>query len=70
MAGEKPTAIASSNYHQDHFGEIYEIKTAGGELAHTGCMALGEERVTLALFSAHGLTVADWPEPVLAQLAL
>ncbi len=70
VAGEKPTAIASSNYHQDHFGEIYEIKTAGGELAHTGCMAFGEERVTLALFSAHGLTVADWPEPVLAQLAL
>ena len=29
VAGEKPTAIASSNYHQDHFGEIYEIKTAG-----------------------------------------
>lgn len=70
VAGEKPTAIASSNYHQDHFGEIYEIRTAGGELAHTGCMAFGEERVTLALFSAHGLTLADWPEPVLAQLAL
>jgi seryl-tRNA synthetase len=70
VAGEKPTAIASSNYHQDHFGDIYEIKTAAGELAHTGCMAFGEERVTLALFSAHGLTVAEWPEPVLAQLAL
>ena len=70
VAGEKPTAIASSNYHQDHFGEIYQIKTAAGELAHTGCMAFGEERVTLALFSAHGLTVADWPEPVLAQLAI
>ena len=70
VAGEKPTAIASSNYHQDHFGDIYAIKTAAGELAHTGCMAFGEERVTLALFSAHGLTVAEWPEPVLAQLAL
>jgi seryl-tRNA synthetase len=70
VAGDKPTAIASSNYHQDHFGDIYEIKTAGAELAHTGCMAFGEERVTLALFSAHGLTVGGWPEPVLAQLAL
>jgi hypothetical protein len=26
--------------------------------------------VTLALSSVHGLTVADWPEPVLAQFAL
>ncbi len=70
VAGSQPTAIASSNYHQDHFGEIYEIRTAGGELAHTGCMAFGEERITLALLSAHGLTPAQWPETVLAQLAL
>jgi seryl-tRNA synthetase len=70
VAGEKPTAIASSNYHQDHFGLIYDIKTSTGELAHTGCMAFGEERVTLALFSAHGLDTREWPGEVRQRLEL
>ena len=65
-----PSAIASSNYHQDHFGEIYEIVTTEGETAHTGCMAFGEERVTLALFSAHGLDLDQWPDTVRAALAI
>jgi len=69
VAGE-PSAIASSNYHQDHFGEIYDIVTADGEVAHTGCMAFGEERVTLALFSAHGSDLSSWPAGVLAALKL
>ncbi len=70
VAGDKLTAIASSNYHQDHFGLTYEIATADGEPAHTGCMAFGEERVTLALFSAHGLDLGDWPEEVTRDLGL
>jgi seryl-tRNA synthetase len=70
VAGEKPTAIASSNYHQDHFGHTYGLTTSAGEPAHTGCMAFGEERVTLALFAAHGLDVADWPAEVLTILEL
>jgi seryl-tRNA synthetase len=65
-----PTAIASSNYHQDHMGHTYGLQTADGEPGHTGCMAFGEERVTLALFSAHGLDVRDWPAEVRAQLEL
>jgi seryl-tRNA synthetase len=70
VAGGSQTAIASSNYHQDHFGLAYEIKTADGEVAHTGCMAFGEERVTLALFSAHGLDTQMWPSAVRDQLEL
>lgn len=70
VAGDKPTAIASSNYHQDHFGLTYDLRTADGELAHTGCMAFGEERVTLALFSAHGLDLGEWPSAVLEKLEL
>ena len=70
VAGDTPTAIASSNYHQDHMGHTYGITTADGGPAHTGCMAFGEERVTLALFAAHGLSVGDWPGEVRAQLEL
>lgn len=65
-----PTAIASSNYHQDHFGHGCGLSTADGQPAHTGCMAFGEERVTLALFSAHGLDVGGWPEEVAQKLEL
>jgi seryl-tRNA synthetase len=70
VAGDTPTAIASSNYHQDHMGHTYGITTAEGAPAHTGCMAFGEERVTLALFAAHGLNVQEWPAEVRARLEL
>lgn len=70
VSGDSPTAIASSNYHQDHFGHTYGLTTHDGELAHTGCMAFGEERVTLALFSAHGLALNLWPDEVLGVLQL
>lgn len=69
-AGGHPTAIASSNYHQDHFGLTYGLTTASGATAHTGCMAFGEERVTLALLSAHGLDTRSWPVDVRRQLKL
>jgi seryl-tRNA synthetase len=70
VAGDTPTAIASSNYHQDHMGHTYGITTADGGPAHTGCMAFGEERVTLALFAAHGLDADGWPAEVRARLEL
>ncbi|HET9103104.1 MAG TPA: amino acid--[acyl-carrier-protein] ligase [Solirubrobacteraceae bacterium] len=66
----RPTAIASSNYHQDHFGHTCGLETADGAPAHTSCMAFGEERVTLALFSAHGLDIGEWPDEVRRILAL
>ncbi len=65
-----PTAIASSNYHQDHFGHTCGLQTVDGEPAHTSCIAFGEERVTLALFSAHGLDLAAWPDEVRETLEL
>jgi seryl-tRNA synthetase len=70
VAGDKPTAIASSNYHQDHFGHTYTLHTASDEPAHTGCMAFGEERITLALFSAHGLDLGSWPQEVTDKLGV
>jgi seryl-tRNA synthetase len=70
VADDSLTAIASSNYHQDHFGHTYGISTAAGEPAHTGCMAFGEERITLALFSAHGMDTREWPAEVRQRLEL
>jgi len=58
---DKPTAIASSNCHRDHFGVPFGITTANGETAHSACVGFGLERITLALLHTHGLDVTKWP---------
>ena len=68
IGGPEPTAIASFNYHQDHFSLVYGLWFRDGGVAHTGCTAFGVERVTLALFRAHGLDPATWPPGVRAEL--
>jgi len=61
---EKLTAISSCNYHVDHFGRAFGIKTADGEVAHTACIGLGLERIALALFKKHGFEPRRWPARV------
>jgi seryl-tRNA synthetase len=67
---EKPTACMSFNYHRYHFGATWNIRTASGEIAHTGCVAFGIERLALALFATHGLDLAGWPEMVRRSLGI
>jgi seryl-tRNA synthetase len=61
---EKPTAIASCNYHLDHFGQAFAIRTANGDVAHSACVGFGLERIALALFRAHGFEPQRWPASV------
>lgn len=61
---EKPTACMSFNYHQDHFGTLWGLKTADGAVAHTACVGFGMERLALALLKVHGLDVKAWPAGV------
>lgn len=61
---EKPTACLSFNYHQDHFGLAWDVRTHDGGIAHTACVGFGMERIALALFRHHGLDVEAWPAPV------
>lgn len=56
-------AIASANYHKDHFGEVYGFR-AGGAVGHTSCMAFGLERIALALINVHGAHPDRWPAAV------
>ena len=67
-SAEKPTALASANYHQDHFGSLFGITNADGTTAHTACVGFGVERVAIALFKTHGIDVAAWPVDVRARL--
>ena len=69
-SAEKPTAIGSCNYHLDHFGVAFDIRTADGAVAHSACVGFGLERVALALFRTHGLELERWPREVRDVLAL
>jgi seryl-tRNA synthetase len=69
-SAEKPTAISSCNYHVDHFGACFDIRTPDGKPAHTACVGFGLERTALALFRTHGLKVSAWPAAVRDVLGL
>lgn len=68
IAGAEPTAIASFNYHQDHFSSTFGIAMQDGTQAHTACLGFGLERITLALLRRHGLDPGNWPHAVRATL--
>lgn len=65
---ENPTAVCSFNFHQDHFGSKWGIRTADGEVANTACLGFGLERIAMALFKTHGFDVKQWPADVRRRL--
>jgi seryl-tRNA synthetase len=69
-AEEQPTACMSFNYHRDHFGKTWCLRTDAGETAHTGCVAFGMDRLALALFATHGLDPRAWPPIVRESLSI
>jgi seryl-tRNA synthetase len=68
VASDEPRAIASANYHEDHFGHAFGIELEDGSPAHTACIGFGLERITLALLRRHGLRSEDWPVALREQL--
>lgn len=68
VAEDLVQAVASANFHKDHFGETFDI-AADGELANTSCMAFGLERIALALINVHGPALAEWPAEVQGLLS-
>ncbi len=75
IASPQPTAVASFNYHQDHFAQAYGIEIAAADgsetsTAHTACLGFGLERITLALLRTHGLELVDWPQEIRSTLEL
>lgn len=71
IAGPEPTAVASFNYHQDHFSSTYGIEMGDSNgPAHTACLGFGLERITLALLRTHGFDVDAWPAAVREELRI
>lgn len=68
ISREKPTAICSFNWHQEHFTGTFGIHQADASVAHTACLGFGLERVTLALIKTHGFDPAGWPAAVRERL--
>lgn len=54
-------AVGSINLHTDFFGKAFDIRMADGEVAHSGCIGVGMERMTYALYCQHGPDLAAWP---------
>lgn len=65
---EKPTAVCSFNWHQDHFSSVFGMRHADDTPVHTACLGFGLERVTLALIRTHGFNPDEWPDSVRARL--
>ncbi len=63
-------AVGSINLHTDFFGKAFEIRTAAGATAHSGCIGVGMERMTYALYCQHGPALRDWPSSLRDYLGL
>jgi seryl-tRNA synthetase len=68
ISAEDPTAVCSFNFHQEHFGSTFEIRTPDGKTANTACLGFGLERIVMALFKTHGFSVERWPDAARQQL--
>jgi seryl-tRNA synthetase len=64
----RPTACMSFNYHEDHFGHVWNLQLRSGT-AHTACVGFGMERLALAILRHHGLQSEAWPDRLKATLA-
>lgn len=69
-SAQQPTACMSFNAHRDHFGNTWDLRSEAGDVVHTACVAFGIDRLTLALFAAHGLDPRNWPAMAREALAL
>jgi seryl-tRNA synthetase len=68
ISAENPTAVCSFNFHQEHFGATFDIRTQDGAVANTACLGFGLERIVMALFKTHGFEPDKWPQEVRRQL--
>lgn len=64
------TAIASANFHGEHFGRDFTLSLPDGSVAQSACIGFGMERIVLALANCHGFELDEWPAGVLRHLGI
>ena len=67
--GGAPTAVISVNYHQDHFGQLFDIRTARRRGRTLGLPRLRPGAPHPGSLHSHGLDPAKWPRRGLRQLS-
>jgi seryl-tRNA synthetase len=70
ISSDRPGAIASGNYHEDHMSTHFNISLEGGGTMHSACFAFGLDRIALALLHTHGTRLDSWPTTVRTSLSL
>ena len=68
ISAEDPTAVCSFNFHQEHFGSAFDIRTQDGQVANTACLGFGLERIVMALFKTHGFETERWPKEIRTRI--
>ncbi len=63
---ERTIAAASFNFHDQVFGEGFNIHHSTGKAIRTGCVGFGLERLVYAFVAQHGLNPEHWP-PILGE---
>ena len=61
---DKDIAVGSINLHTDFFGKAFDIQMHDGRIASSGCIGVGMERMSYALFCQHGPQLSAWPVEV------
>jgi seryl-tRNA synthetase len=64
------TAIASANFHGEHFGGDFSLSLTDGTVAQSACAGFGMERIVLALAQRHGFEPDEWPSSVRTALGI
>ncbi len=62
VTGDRTIAAASFNFHDEFFGERFNIKRGETEWMRSGCVGFGIERLVYAFISQHGLDEKKWYE--------
>jgi len=64
LAPGDAVSVASFNFHEQFFGDAFELRLPGGATPFSGCVGFGLERFAFALVCQHGTDPARWPAAV------
>ena len=65
--GDRYIAIGSINLHEDYYSKNFDIQEANGSHVHSGCIGIGFERLTYALYCQYYPNEEEWPEEIAAM---
>lgn len=68
VAAERTIAVGSFNFHEEFFGQNFNIRGDAESWVRTGCVGFGLERLVYAFLCQYGLDEREWPPAVVAAV--